>query len=845
MIKQRSTLLNRTAIVSCLLAGAGMLAGTAFAQDDDADAVEEDSIARLGTVTVTAQKREQNIQDVPVSVAVVDKEQLENNQFRDPTQLTTLAPSVNFQGGFAPSSTNFNIRGVGSYAFEGGIQPSVSLIVDGIPYARPGEFLFDLADIDQVEVLRGPQGTLFGRNSTGGAISITRARPTDTFEGEVEVNATTDDEYSVRGVLSGPLTDNVRGRVAALYSDRKGYIENLGPSGGDLGGLETFAILGKLEIDVTENLNILLSADHSDRTNGLSVNIATNLADTVRGAGPGGTDIDALMGARAFALGQGDPVLGQQILDDPFTTAVNFISDRGENISNGLAADVTWDLSDNLRLKSLTSYRDFTDDLNNDIDGTPAGVNNLGLFPVVNFAANTTPGQGDSGFNNWRQVESDYFQQEVRLEGNQESFEWILGAFYHDFSENVTAGRPILAATGVPDLWFINADTLDNSNTVESFAIFGDINLHVTDKLDLFAGLRWTEEDVSKTLNNLLLQRPITTADFQDLIIPGTEIVDLSGQAYVPKSPGDSVGTVSDKFDFTSWRVGANYDLTDTVSVYASASRGQVGPAALISGEDTLSGGFLPPTEADNLEIGLKSELLDQRLRLNIAVYDLQITDLQASTITPGTISTRTVSGGDIDNQGIELDATFVANEWLTLGGSFAYSDATIDNLTLACYADQLSSGAPGCTIDNVSPNPLGGPPIPVLDGIPDTQDVAGRPATNNPEFAYNLYAAFDIPTEGLPVDFYGNVNWSWRDDIQPSLDHDDLLLQEAYGLLDITLGIKDKNDRFVAYIYGKNITDEFYWSNAQSLPGFLGRQSINFSRNSQAYYGAGLKVNF
>ena len=138
--------------------------------------------AQLDEVVVTAQKREQNIQDVPISVGVVDAETLDKNQFSDFREISKLTPSVNFQGGYTPSATNFNIRGIGSYAFEGGIQPSVSLNVDGVPYARAGEFITDLADIERVEVLRGPQGTLFGRNSTGGAINITRARPTDEFE---------------------------------------------------------------------------------------------------------------------------------------------------------------------------------------------------------------------------------------------------------------------------------------------------------------------------------------------------------------------------------------------------------------------------------------------------------------------------------------------------------------------------------------------------------------------------------------------------------------------------------------------------------------------------------------
>ena len=163
-----------------------------------ATALVENSYAEfmLEEVIVTAQKREQSLQDVPLSVAVISSDALRRRNINDIASLAQASPSLNFQEGFGPISTNFNIRGVASYSFEGGIQPSVSLVVDGVASARNGEFVAELSDIERVEVLRGPQGTLFGRNSTAGAINIVTQRPGEEFAGSAEVTVTDDGEQA-------------------------------------------------------------------------------------------------------------------------------------------------------------------------------------------------------------------------------------------------------------------------------------------------------------------------------------------------------------------------------------------------------------------------------------------------------------------------------------------------------------------------------------------------------------------------------------------------------------------------------------------------------------------------
>ncbi len=820
------------------------LASPALAQESQEEVAQQSG--GLDVIVVTAQKREENAQDVPISIQSFSEETLSRNQFSDLRLIGAISPSVHFQSGFTPGATNFNIRGVGAYAFTGGIQPSVGLIVDGVPYARAGEFVTDLADIQRIEVLRGPQGTQFGRNSTGGAINVTRNRPTDVFEGNIEVGISSDEEYLVRGVVNIPLTENVRARFAGAYVNRDGFIENSGPafSGGDLGGIETYALSGKLEADLSPSVNIVISGDYSNRTHGFSPQIAA-IGEVLRGIGPGGSDIDVTGGARAAALGGGDPVLGQQILDDPRRTAISTLGDDNRNVAWGGSLDATIDVSDSIVLRSITAYREFSDYNAPDVDGTPADGDNL-VMPIVNVSISTGATIMANGGRNThsRHVDSDYFIQELRLEGSHDSFDWTAGAFYQDFNEQLLNTTPLLiidsfnplfgnganvGGTATPnDEYVLSANTQNNSYGVQTYALFGDVTVHATDRLDLFGGIRWTREEISKNLNNGNFFAIFTFPEIAARFDSQTRILNTDDLTANPLA----VGTASTSEEFVSWRIGANYEITDDVRIYGLVSRGQVGPGAPISYTDDLS--FLSPTTADNYEIGIKSELFDRRVRFNLAAFLLNVTDLQASALIPGTVNTTTLNAGDLDIGGVELEVTAAVNDNVTLGTSLVYLDTEIQNLLQSCFIDQLSANTvPGCTIDADN------------DGTPDTQDVSGSQGTITPEWSLNAYAALDIPAPGLPFDFYGLVNYSYRSAVQFTLNQDDLQRQPGYGMVDITLGLRDRDGRYEVFVYGKNIFDQSYVADSFEAFGALGRRVVRVSRNSQAYYGAGVRINF
>lgn len=789
--------------------------------------------SQLEEILVTAQKREQNLQDVPISVGVLDEKTLDRSQFSDFRSLAKLSPSITFQDGFAPVATNFVIRGVGAYAFTGGIQPSVGVVVDGVSLARAGEFIVDLADVAQIEVLRGPQGTLFGRNSTGGAINVTRHRPSEEFEASIDLSFTDDDEVMTRAMISGPISDSVRGRLVGMISERDGHIENLGPAGGDLGGLDQVAFLAKLEFDIGDNGNLLLSADYSDREHGDSPNIAA-IGEVFRPFG------DVTGEARAYALGYGDLAAGRAVLANPFQTSVSKVGDKNENEASGVSATFKYEFSDSIRFKSTTAWRDFTDQANPDVDETPAEPDNP-IMPIISTYTKNGPNYSGSGVpGHTRGVESDYISQEFILEISQERIDWTFGAFYQDYEENIKNQVPLLildtfnpafgnganfGGTATPNDEYVLSNTmLDNTYSVESMAIFADATFHVTDKLDLFGGVRFTNEELDSTLNNYtqfgIYSFPFLASSFDS----STRVLDSSMFPVGPDG-GDpaAVGSDGTSDDFISYRAGGSFAFNDQVTAYVSATRGHIGVGKNIAFTGR-TGKFLAPTEADAYELGIKSAFADDRVRFNVAFFTQDVTDLQASAIIPGTVSTETINAGDLDISGVEADLMFAMTDNWTVSASVVTLDSQIENLEQKCYFDQATYGT-GCN-----------------DGL---QDVSGKPGTNAPDLKYNIGLAGNFPTNSLPFDLYGNINYVWQDNIQFTLNQDDLATQESYGQLDLTLGLIDKAGRYEIQVYGKNITDEFYVGDAFEAFGALGRQVIRVPRGAQAYWGVRLKINF
>ena len=695
-------------------------------------------------------------------------------------------------------------------------------------------------------------------------------------------------------MVSGALSDNVRGRLVLLNLERDGHIENV--TGNDLGGIETFAVLGKLDVDFSPNVNVLFSLDYSDRQHGFSpqINHTPLLPNDLRACALGATSAaDCVPGSsnRDAAIAR-----GKAIIADPFKVAVSRTGDENENITTGLSADLTYDVSETLRFKSITSYREFTDENHPDVDGTPADGDNLS-FAIVNVSTSLDDTSANEPA---RQVDTDYFTQEFRFEGTEEKYDWTAGAFFQSYSEGIVNSLPLLARDnlsplllngralggtgflGLPDRenltnagdeYVFSADYGDSSYDTDTMALFGEFTYRFSDRLDGFAGLRFTSEEIDVTLKNETTGNKIFTdaqvsAAFENGVlhldrlinpdattlvgpegpIAGTEAITRAAPTRYPgyslanqgQRNDNSVGSASTDEDFTSYRLGLNYALSDSSSLYTSISRGHVGPAVDMSVGATIDSDelFLAPTKTDAFEVGVKSDLLNDRMRLNAAVFVNEVTDLQTSIINPGTVSTRIVSAGDLDITGFEADLTFAATDNLTLVAGLVLLDHELDGITLACYTGQTE--AQGCDLSGGNVN---------MDDMTDwqdgEQDISGSPSTNTPDTSINLAASYVMPMANRPYDFFATANYSYRSEVQFSLNQDPLASQDGYGLLDLTVGVTDKDGKYEFQLYGKNVTDEFYVSDAFDGSAALGRRVIRTPRGAQAYYGARLKVYF
>lgn len=783
----------------------------------------------LEEIIVTAQKREQSLRDVPISVDVLSSENLMRAQINSTRALVSLTPSMSFTEGFSSVATTYTIRGIGSYVFEGGIQPAVSMVVDGVPLARNGEFVMDLADIERIEVLNGPQGTLFGRNSTGGAINIVRKRPTEEFESYVMLDYSKgeqdDDGMLTRFSVSGPMSDAVRGLLSGYYRNESGYIENLFPGVEDSGKLENSGVMGKLEFVLSDSVNLLVTGEfrNADENAGAST-IVVPLQPTQFPQFPDITE-------RHIAIADGG-VGGFTINQDDLT--------KTESESWGISADLSWDVNDRLVFKSISSYRDVESISQPDVDGTPASPANPMDWPFVSIPVTVQSG----GEIPRRPVNWDYFSQEFRLEYTHSNFDLLGGIFYQTFEETLENQVPLLIhadAIGQGALigtlldpsypYFFNDTVINNSHEVETIAAFADITYHLTERLDVFAGLRVTHEELDfsydreswfiPVLDGILYDRATTSP-----LVPGVCTGDPLTNTCDPTAPTiNFAGGVEE--DEWSGRFGMSFKATDDINLYASVSRGFIGPGVDLSRatEGTPANptsAVIAPSIATNYEVGFKTLLLDRRLQLNGAIFQLDVEDLQSSALIPGTVNTRVQNAGNIKTVGLELNAVAALTDNLTLSGGLSALDSEFEDLEQPCYPGQTA--AQGCNA-----------------GV---QSIDGKQGLNTPDLKYNVAVNYAMDFDSLPFDAYWRLGYVWQDDVVFQLNHDPFSVQDSYGLLDMTLGLVDKQGRYEVSLYGKNLTDEEFYNNLQESR-VIARTFGYSSRASERYYGVSVRVNF
>lgn len=561
------------------------VAAIAQAQDEGAKAASisgpvANASYGIEEVMVTARRTVESIQTTPVAVTALGSEALKTAQVQTIADLSRTTPNLNIStGGGGPASLVFlSIRGQTQGQPSTSADPAVATYIDGVYYARPTGGDLDLFDVAQAEVLRGPQGTLFGRNTTGGAINVQTNDPTQDFEALVQTGVGNLGKRQFQSMVNVPLIDDeLAARLVFRYLEDEGYsqFERLGNrNAGDVDS--NYA--GRLKMrwaPEDKPFWAVLAADYSEfRSNGQATTTLAMNPDLDLG---GGFTTGMALGLVGF-----DPA--------PFlTTGSNFRTNYGyddtgfgldepheENSSRGASVTVNVELGD-IEFKSITAYRENVTDNTLDLDGLPINL--------VSFRSS---------------YDQQQFSQEFQFSGSIDKIDWIAGAMYfREESEEFAESRSFSFLNPAAPLG--RGTSGDTENT--SMGVFGQLNYQLTDKLRATAGYRYTRD-----------RREIVRHPLIDV---------TSGQCAIPAANRDVPGGACDQsqavnFDYPSWLLSIDYQLDEDILLYAKTS------GAAMAGGWNLRGNFAPafsPEKVRDVEGGIKADLLDRRLRTNLAVF--------------------------------------------------------------------------------------------------------------------------------------------------------------------------------------------------------------------------------
>jgi len=409
----------------------------------------QDDSPTLKAVTVTATRREASLQQVPVAVSVVDGEQLERENRNSVASIVQQVPSLNFRTGASNKDTSLFIRGVGTISTSPGVEPTVATVIDGVVFGRPGQSTLDLLDIERLEVLRGPQGTLFGKNASAGVLNITTRAPTEETHGFVEQSYYSGNESRTRFGIGGALIpDTLKGSISTLFGSYDGNVDNKA-NGQEVNGYNRKGVRGKLVFTPSDDLSLTLAADYLKS----------------RDDAPNGVVAKSLLPAFSNALA---PVRA----DSDNRDVVSDYRSHVDDTNKGLSAQLDWNLGD-YTLTSITAWRGWDNTQWQDGD----------RLATISAAF---PGIEDKG-----ELEYNQYSQELRLASPKGQFlEYVGGLFYMHGKDEETYRRTLRTTTATQQ------GIADYSTTNDSYAVFGESTLNFTERFRGIAGLRWTHDDL-------------------------------------------------------------------------------------------------------------------------------------------------------------------------------------------------------------------------------------------------------------------------------------------------------------------------------------------------------------
>lgn len=832
-------------VVSGTSAGA-QVATAQVLQSPSQDSATPSEPEDFGTeIIVTAEKREESRKDVPLSVEVISGDALVEAGVSNGFDVVKFLPGFGLDASAEIRTTTLKTRGIGTLTNSIGLQSSNLLAVDDEVLSRQSAMNGAILDLERVEALRGPQGTLFGQNTSTGLIHYITKRPViGENSGEIEANIAQYSEYGVRSVINLALNDAWAFRLNGAWSKSGAYIDNVSPSGDDIGENETAGVRGQAMYNPGTGFHALLRAEYS-RTD-------TNCCAYVFLSQP------TLDRYPALVITNGVPTISSlnRVSPQPFNPSRPVVaidqSQYGIVDNFGMSGEIGLDLADNMSLTYAASYRDFTIDNNADTFNS--------VFPISRY-----------NFSNLENTKT--VQQELRLSsfGN-DQLNWVVGLFYHDtkgksisLNDRCTTGAGSTAqprvVDGVLDGCFTAASTrafvnnynatgasnsallvpdrrLDRANFethFENIAIFGQATYNITNRLDVTLGGRLLRERSSAgfALETFRPARSGNGLDTLEDVISKVESGDTSlirGAAGVVSSTG-----LEDTVSRFIYKAVLGYDITDAIRVYANYSTGFKGVSYFITSNTNPADGanlITRPERSTNLEFGFRSTLFDRKLAFNATVFDMTVSDyqLRATRVVDELSNTYFVGYVNAElarSRGVEIDITVRPVRNFSVYASFAYFDANFDKFANAPVT------CPGGTLADRC----------FTAGGLSLIDQSGLPFPNNAEKQLFVSANYDIPIGFSGWDATVRGDYRWESDRTKNINQiaQELPPSEGQGIVDLYVGAH--NERFKVQFFVKNLFNKFYTT--EDVVNSIGEAQGFLARDYKRYVGGSASVKF
>jgi len=754
-------------------------------------------------ISVTAQKRVERLSEVPIAVSVLSSQQIDasfSNNFED---LQNLVPSVSFKKGTTSRNSAITIRGIGTISFSIAAEPSVSTVIDGVVLSRSGQTFSEMYDVERIEVLRGPQGTLFGKNASAGVVNITTKRPSSDLESMVELTMHQGNEYRIKAKVQGDINDNVAASFVAFKADYDGNLYNV-YNHQQINGYDKHGLRLMLDVDTTDNSNFLFVAEDSRSNN----NCCADIEGLPSGRNP---DSTAVPNSDGIVNGIADFDLSQRRVDHDYNSRT-----LDDTLSFSLQFTKQWN---DYAFTSITAYRDWDNIEHREGDFTSIAGDSIEAVFNVPFQLH------DIGSQTWHQL-----SQELRLASPLENnFNWLVGAFIWkidsersftrdascqnnngQFNQAISHFLSTELAIVDPDVqqvadFIANENLSCNANDIVSatanmstefnnWALFADAKYHFSDELTLLFGVRYTDDQIefshTRKSNDTYGRRGVG-------VRPATENTNFIG------------GTNNTN---TSFKFGGQYNLGDIGMVYSTWSQGYKGPGFNVyynmAPNDTRP---IAEETSNAFELGYK--YASNKLLFNLAIFSTKIKGFQANNFdnSTGVTITRLTNAGNVSTQGIEVDLALQATEQLKLIAGIARTNATIDEFF--CPTGEQ------CT------------------------DRSGLDVPFSPDLKYMVSLNYFTELEEMNITW--NSSYVYTDEQKATLptntgEFNPEVILPDYAILNASIKFSFDDDNFQITLIGKNLTDESYYT-SYSGDGFR----YQVPRDADRYFGLQLRKLF